>query len=190
MAGREHGASRSRLESGLLNMDDRTENLLGSAAFFIVAPGTIAGLIPWLITHWRFGEDASFGVGAVGVVLILAGLAILIECFVRFALKGRGTPAPIAAPKELVVSGFYAHVRNPMYVAVSLIVFGQSLFFANAALIAYGVVVWFGFLLFVLYYEEPRLKHEFPEAYEAYSAAVPRWIPRLRAWRPAPPAPQ
>lgn len=169
-------------------MDDRTENLLGSAAFFIVAPGTIAGVIPWLITHWRFGEDASFAVGAAGVMLILTGLAILIECFARFALKGRGTPAPIAAPKELVVSGFYAHVRNPMYVAVSLIVFGQALLFASAALIAYGVVVWFGFLLFVLYYEEPRLKHEFPDAYAAYSAAVPRWIPRLKPWRGEQPA--
>jgi protein-S-isoprenylcysteine O-methyltransferase Ste14 len=190
MAGGKHGAPRSRLEGGVLNMDDRTENLLGSAAFFIVAPGTIAGIIPWLISHWRFGEDASFGVGALGAVLILSGLAILIECFARFALKGRGTPAPIAAPKELVVTGFYAHVRNPMYVAVSLIVFGQSLLFANAALIAYGVVVWFAFLLFVLYYEEPRLKHEFPEAYEAYAAAVPRWIPRLKPWRPAAVTPQ
>ncbi len=169
-------------------MNDRTEALLGSAAFFIVAPGTVAGLIPWLITHWRFGEDASLGAGVAGVVLIILGLAILIECFVRFVVKGRGTPAPIAAPKELVVSGFYARVRNPMYVAVLSIVFGQSLLFACAALIAYGVVLWFAFLLFVLYYEEPRLKHEFPEAYAAYFAAVPRWIPRLKPWRPAPEA--
>jgi len=167
-------------------MDDRSEALLGSAAFFIVAPGTIAGLIPWFITHWRFGEDASVGVGVTGVVLILIGLVILIECFARFALKGRGTPAPIAAPKELVVSGLYAHVRNPMYVAVTLIIFGQSMLFASAALIAYGITVWFAFLLFVLYYEEPRLKHEFPEAYAAYAEHVPRWIPRLKPWRPAP----
>ena len=183
MASREYGAPRSRVESGGLSMDDRTENLLGSAAFFIVAPGTIAGIIPWMITHWRFGEDASFGSGAVGAVLILSGLAILIECFARFALKGRGTPAPIAAPKDLVISGFYARVRNPMYIAVLLIVLGQSLLFASAALIAYGVTVWFGFLLFVLYYEEPRLKRQFPDAYAAYSAAVPRWVPRLTPWR-------
>lgn len=164
-------------------MDDRTEAMLGSAAFFVIAPGTIAGLIPWLITHWRFGDDASLGVGAVGAVLMLMGLAILVECFARFALKGRGTPAPIAAPKELVVSGLYAHVRNPMYVAVELIIFGQSMLFASAALIAYGVTVWLAFMLFVLYYEEPRLKHEFPDAYAAYSAAVPRWFPRLKPWR-------
>jgi protein-S-isoprenylcysteine O-methyltransferase Ste14 len=167
-------------------MDDRSEALLGSAAFFIVAPGTVAGLLPWLITHWRFGEDASFGVGAAGVVLILLGLAMLVECFARFALKGRGTPAPIAAPKDLVVSGLYAHVRNPMYVAVLLIIFGQSMLFASAALIAYGIAVWFAFLLFVLYYEEPRLQRQFPETYPAYAQAVPRWVPRLKPWRPGP----
>lgn len=167
-------------------MDDRSEALLGSAAFFIVAPGTVAGLLPWLITHWRFGEDASVGVGAAGVVSILLGLAMLVECFARFALKGRGTPAPIAAPKDLVVSGLYAHVRNPMYVAVSLIIFGQSMLFASAALIAYGIAVWFAFLLFVLYYEEPRLQRQFPETYPAYAEAVPRWVPRLKPWRPGP----
>lgn len=165
-------------------MDNRTEALVGSAAFFVIAPGTVAGLIPWLITHWRFGDDASFGAGAVGVMLILAGLTMLIECFLRFALKGRGTPAPIAAPTELVISGLYAHVRNPMYVAVELIIFGQSMLFASAALIAYGVAVFFAVLMFVLYYEEPRLKHQFGEAYDAYAAAVPRWIPRLSRWRP------
>lgn len=170
-------------------MNDRTEALLGSAAFFVAAPGVVAGLLPWLITHWRFGEDAGLGFGVLGGVLIVLGLAILLECFARFAIKGRGTPAPIAAPKELVVTGFYAHVRNPMYVAVTSIVFGQALLFASAALIAYGVTVWFAFLLFVLYYEEPRLLREFPEIYPAYSAAVPRWIPRLKPWRPAPAEP-
>jgi protein-S-isoprenylcysteine O-methyltransferase Ste14 len=164
-------------------MDNRTEALVGSAAFLITAPGTIAGLTPWLITHWRFGEDANIVLGVLGVVLILGGLAMLIECFLRFALEGSGTPAPIAAPKELVVTGLYARVRNPMYVAVSLIIFGQALLFASAALIAYGIAIWFAFLLFVLYYEEPRLKHEFGESYETYAAAVPRWIPRLTPWR-------
>ncbi len=168
--------------------DERKGALLGSAAFFIVAPGTVAGLIPWLITHWRFGEDASFGVGAVGVALAIVGLVVLIECFMRFATKGGGTPAPVAPTKDLVVSGLYAHVRNPMYIGVLLIIFGQAMLFASAALIAYGVAVWFTFLLFVLYYEEVQLKRAYPDIYPAYTEHVPRWIPRLRPWRPAPPA--
>lgn len=164
---------------------ERRDALIGSAAFFVIAPGTVAGVIPWLITHWRFGDDAGTGVGVVGAVLILAGLAMLADCFLRFALKGRGTPAPVAPPKELVVSGLYAHVRNPMYVAVLVIIFGQALFFASAALIAYGVATWFAVLLFVLYFEEPRLARTFPETYPAYVEAVPRWRPRLTPWRGA-----
>jgi protein-S-isoprenylcysteine O-methyltransferase Ste14 len=164
----------------------RTEALLGSAAFFLIAPCTVAGLIPWLITHWRFGEGATPSVSIAGALLIVLALALLIECFLRFALKGAGTPAPVAPTKELVVSGFYARVRNPMYVAVTMLIFGQALLFASAALIAYGISVWFAFLLFVIYYEEPRLLREFPDAYPDYFANVPRWIPRLTPWRPEP----
>lgn len=165
---------------------ERRDALIGSAAFFVAAPGTVAGLIPFLITHWRPGEDATLSVSIAGALITILGLMILIECFVRFALKGRGTPAPLAPTKELVVSGLYARVRNPMYLAVLLLIFGQSMLFASAALIAYGVTIWFAFLLFVLYYEEPRLQREFPDSYAAYAEAVPRWIPRLTPWRPQP----
>lgn len=163
---------------------ERRDALIGSAAFFVVAPGTVAGLIPWLITHWRFGQDAAMNVSVAGGALMLAGLAMVVECFVRFALKGRGTPAPLAPTKELVVSGLYARVRNPMYVGVVALIFGQALLFASAALIAYGVTVWFAFLVFVVYYEEPRLKRDFGAAYEAYAEAVPRWRPRFAPWKP------
>lgn len=163
---------------------NRSEALIGSAAFFIIAPGMVAGVVPWLITHWRSGEGATMGVQIVGGVIIALALALLIECFLRFALKGSGTPAPIAPTKTLVISGFYARVRNPMYLAVSALIFGQALLFASAALIAYGITIWFAFLLFVVYYEEPRLMHEYPEEYAAYVEHVPRWRPRFTPWRP------
>lgn len=162
---------------------NRTEALIGSAAFFVIAPGSVAGLVPWLITHWRFGEGASSSVSIAGGMIIVLSLALLIECFARFALKGSGTPAPIAPTKDLVVSGAYARVRNPMYVAVSGLIFGQALMFASAALIAYGVAIWFAFMMFVIYYEEPRLKRQFPDSYPAYFENVPRWRPRLAPWK-------
>lgn len=163
---------------------NRNEALIGSAAFFVLAPGTVAGLIPWLITHWRLGEGASAGVSIAGGVLIALSLALLISCFMRFAQEGEGTPAPLAPTRQLVVSGAYARVRNPMYVAVTGLILGQALLFASAALIAYGITIWFAFMVFVVYYEEPRLKHEFPDAYADYFAHVPRWVPRLSPWRP------
>lgn len=163
----------------------RNEALIGSAAFFIAAPMMVAGVVPWLITHWRFGEGASTGVSIAGGVLIAMALALLIECFLRFANKGGGTPAPIAPTRSLVISGAYAFVRNPMYLAVVTLIFGQALLFASADLIAYGVTMTFVFMVFVIYWEEPRLARDFPDEYRAYFDNVPRLRPRLSPWRPA-----
>jgi len=165
---------------------NRDEALIGSAAFFVLAPGTVAGLIPWFITKWRFGEGASAGVSITGGIIIALSLLLLIECFVRFATKGEGTPAPLAPTAKLVVSGAYARVRNPMYVAVTGLIFGQALLFASAALIAYSITIWFAFLMFVIYFEEPRLRHEFPDDYPDYFENVPRWRPRFTPWKQPP----
>src|SRR6185503_7736600 len=98
----------------------RTIAVLGSAVFFVVAPCTLAGLIPWSITHWEF-RPPFFDLPAtraVGILLIVAGLPGLIDSFARFALQGLGTPAPIAPTQNLVVTGLYRYVRNPIYIAV------------------------------------------------------------------------
>ncbi|MDZ4692344.1 isoprenylcysteine carboxylmethyltransferase family protein [Terricaulis sp.] len=161
----------------------KRDALVGSAAFFVIAPGVVAGVIPWLITRWQPGGDASLALTIFGGLMIVAGLIILIDCFVRFAMKGGGTPAPFAPTKELVVSGPYRYVRNPMYLAVLLAIFGQMLLFANAAMLAYGVAITLTVHFFVLGYEEPKLKLSFPEAYAAYTENVGRWLPRFTPWR-------
>lgn len=168
----------------------KTSALIGSMAFFFIAPGTIAGLIPWLVTHWHIQGGASLTLSVIGGVLIAISLAILIECFARFALKGVGTPAPVAPTQHLVVSGLYRYVRNPMYVAVLGLILGQLLLFGQAALLAYAVTVWLVVHVFVVSYEEPTLRASFPDEYEAYFENVPRWLPRLTPWRQeASPAP-
>ncbi|MBS0385455.1 MAG: phosphatidylethanolamine N-methyltransferase family protein, partial [Proteobacteria bacterium] len=140
----------------------RGEAAIGSALFFLLAPGTIAGLIPWLITHWRAERDASAAVSVAGAVLLVPFAAMLVECFVRFVRYG-GTPAPISPTRHLVVSGLYRFVRNPMYVAVIGLIFAQALMFASAALLAYGIAIWLAFHLFVLAYEEPTLRRSYGE---------------------------
>ena len=161
----------------------RPEAFVGSALFFLIAPGSIAGLIPWLITRWRIEAGASTIASIAGALLIVVFAAMLIECFTRFARHG-GTPAPVAPPVHLVVTGLYRYVRNPMYVAVIGLIFAQMLLFGSAALFAYGVIVWMGFHLFVLGYEEPTLERTYGEEYEDYRKAVPRWLPRFKAWTP------
>ena len=159
--------------------------VLGSFVFFWVAPGTIAGLVPYLLSRWRI-QPPLLGVPAgriVGGIVLAIGVAGLVECFGRFALKGHGTPAPIAPPENLVVSGFYRHVRNPMYVAVVCAIVGQALLFGSVMLLEYAGVVWLLFHVFVLGYEEPTLRRQFGSSYAAYRANVRRWWPRLTPWQ-------
>lgn len=165
-------------------MRNRAAAIAGSALFLVVAPGTIAGLIPWLLSRWRFEHDfgSSPALAATGAALILLGLAGLIDSFIRFAWKGLGTPAPVAPANRLIVSGLYRHVRNPMYVAVLGIITGQALVFGQAELLVYAALILLAVHLFVVFYEEPTLQRQFPDDYRSYRAGVPRWFPRLRGW--------
>ena len=102
-------------------------------------------------------------------------------CAWDFAFAGEGTPAPIDPPKMLVWQGLYRIVRNPIYVGVLLVLLGEAILFESQMLLAYVPVVWLWLHLFTVYYEEPTLRKKFGDVYEQYCAAVPRWIPRLKA---------
>ena len=118
-----------------------------------------------------------------GVALIAVGVPLLIDSFARFALQGRGTPAPVLPTEHLVVSGLYRYVRNPMYVGVVTVVLGQGLLLGSLPVLGYGALLWMTFHLFVLAYEEPKLRRSFDAEYDRYCRNVSRWIPRLRPWR-------
>jgi protein-S-isoprenylcysteine O-methyltransferase Ste14 len=156
--------------------------VVGSAVFLVIAPGFIAGWVPWWISHWQV-EAPFFGIQLfryVGTALLALGLAGLLDSFLRFALQGIGTPAPVFPTRHLVVSGLYRYVRNPMYVAVVSAILGQGLLLGNLKLLEYGGLVFLLFHLFVLVYEEPTMKATFGAEYESFCARVPRWIPRFQ----------
>ena len=158
--------------------------LAGSLLFLLIAPGTVAGYVPWAISHWQV-QPAFLGFEAtrwLGVVLIGLGLIPIVESFARFAFAGLGMPAPALPTRHLVVSGFYSRVRNPMYVGVVATIVGQALLFADVRLAAYAAAVWLFMHLFVVAYEEPRLHVAFGTEYGAFRARVPRWLPRVRPW--------
>ena len=94
-----------------------------------------------------------------------------------------GTPAPIAPTRNLVVTGLYRHVRNPIYVSVAAVILGQALLFGDWRLFLYGALVFVAFHIFVLAYEEPTVRESYGAEYETYRANVPRWLPRLTPWR-------
>jgi protein-S-isoprenylcysteine O-methyltransferase Ste14 len=166
-------------------MKSRATALLGSFLFFCIAPATVAGWVPWWLTRWELRPPLFDGAASrwLGALLVAVGAATVVESFARFALKGIGTPAPIAPTRHLVVSGLYRHLRNPMYVGVVVAIVGQALWFGSVELLVYAAIAWAVVFLFVLLYEEPTLKKQFGAEYEAYRAQVPRWLPRLRPWR-------
>jgi protein-S-isoprenylcysteine O-methyltransferase Ste14 len=160
----------------------RTLAVVGSALFFVLAPGTVAGLVPWWLSRWHVESHGTWWLPlrAFGGVLVVAGTLVLVDSFVRFAITGVGTPAPIFPTRHLVVTGLYRYVRNPMYLAVLSVIFGQGLIFANIRVLEYGVLVGLAFHLFVIAYEEPTLRATFGPEYEGFCRRVSRWVPRLR----------
>jgi protein-S-isoprenylcysteine O-methyltransferase Ste14 len=149
---------------------------LKSLFFTILIPGTVAGLIPYLIVS-RTVVRPNTGLQVLGLGIIAAGAAILGWCVRDFATKGRGTLAPVDPPKQLVVQGLYRYVRNPMYLGVLLLLLGQTTFFQSLVLLQYAIV-WFVIVnLIVLFYEEPALRRRFGESYDRYYHSVHRWLP-------------
>jgi len=157
---------------------------LSTTIFFFAAPGFVAGLGPWWVNHWRFSSPPwdPLPLRWLGGALIVIGLVALVECFARFAISGRGTPAPPMPTERLVVSGLYRYVRNPMYLAVFTLIAGQGLLFGSRGTLEYAAGVWLAFALFVMAYEEPTLRRRYGAQYEEYCAHVRRWWPRRVAW--------
>jgi protein-S-isoprenylcysteine O-methyltransferase Ste14 len=166
----------------------RQRAAVGTTVFFVVGPGIVVGLVPWLLTGgWQVREPLPYWapMRLIGMILLAAGLIALIQAFARFVVEGLGTPVPVAAPDHLVVGGLYRYVRNPMYVAALAIIVGQALALGQLGLLLYAAALWLITAAFVRFYEEPTLTRRFGADYEAYRRAVPAWQPRLRPWKPS-----
>src|SRR6185369_681124 len=154
---------------------------VGSALFFALAPGVVAGVLPWWLTRWRM-SPAPLAVRIAGAVLVLVAVPSLARLFVRFVRDGLGTPAPVAPTELLVTTGAYRYVRNPMYLAVLSAILGQALLLGQPVLLAYAAGVAVMFVIWVRFDEEPVLRQQFGAEYDAYRRAGPAWWPRRRPW--------
>jgi protein-S-isoprenylcysteine O-methyltransferase Ste14 len=144
--------------------------------FTVVVPGSGGVLIPWwLLTR---GDAPAEPRAWYAVAVIAAGAALYLACVWAFAVVGRGTPGPWDPPRRLVAIGPYRWVRNPIYLAALLIVLGEAWLFLSLSLLRYAAAAAIFFHLLVIGYEEPRLRAQFGEQYEAYRRTVSRWIPR------------
>ena len=152
--------------------------ILNTLLFTIFVPGTVTILIP----RWLLGGFAKPPGGAltwIGGIVFLIGAAIYLRCAWEFAVRGLGTPAPIAPTKFLVTTALHRYVRNPMYIGVALAILGQAAVFRSIHIAEYAGVMLLIAHIFVVLYEEPTLQGQFGESYEEYKRTVPRWLPRL-----------
>jgi protein-S-isoprenylcysteine O-methyltransferase Ste14 len=176
----------TNVQSGGAPATERWERWLSTVAALAVGAAFFA-LWFWLLPGWLGFRVETAGTARwrwLGAVPSVLGFAVALRCIWDFGWTGRGTPAPVAPPKRLVVVGFYRYVRNPMYVGFAAgwiglwVVFGH----ANVAVIAAVAAITLGVHLFVVFYEEPTLRGKFGKDYEEYCRNVRRWRPRLRAW--------
>jgi protein-S-isoprenylcysteine O-methyltransferase Ste14 len=148
-----------------------SRNLFWRALFaFLALPGMVAFVVPWLLRP----RGAEFRVAGLPVVVL--GTVLLLWCVRDFYVAGRGSLAPWAPPKHLVVVGLYRWSRNPMYVAVLTILSGWAIGFASRGLWMYAVLIAIAFHLRVVFGEEPWLARTHGQAWSAYRSRVPRWF--------------
>jgi protein-S-isoprenylcysteine O-methyltransferase Ste14 len=152
--------------------------LIKTLIFTILVPGTVGVALPLSLVKTR--AQPSSALGALGLLSIALGALIYLRCAWDFAWTGRGTPAPIDAPKILVVKGLYRALRNPMYVGVLLVVAGQAALFRAGGLLEYLAALAVLFHLFIVLHEEPALRRRFGSSYEVYCRRTPRWFPGFR----------
>jgi protein-S-isoprenylcysteine O-methyltransferase Ste14 len=156
---------------------------VGTVVFLLLAPGVVAGVIPWLLTRWEVDKALWIPLRLAGGVILASSVGVLLQAFARFVVEGIGTPAPVAPTERLVIGGLYRYVRNPMYLAVVGAIVGQALLLGQLTLLVYAGALWVVFFAFVRWYEEPTLHRQFGEEYDAYQRAVPAWLPRRTAYR-------
>jgi protein-S-isoprenylcysteine O-methyltransferase Ste14 len=140
---------------------------------FLALPGTVAYLIPLLL---RPAYPLDEGWRPAGAVAVAVGSALLLWCTREFYVAGKGTLAPWAPPRELLSGGLYGLSRNPMYVAVVVVLLGWSIWFTSLVLLLYALGVACAFHLRIVFYEEPRLKEMFGDSWQIYRGRVPRWF--------------
>lgn len=146
--------------------------LMRAVSAFLVLPGVVAFLVP-VVWVWFLSLPLQY---PFGFVLIALGTIALVWCVRDFYVSGKGTLAPWAPPQALVMVGLYRYSRNPMYVAVGLILLGWAALFLSAALLFYALVVVIAFHIRVVFGEEPWLAQKHGEAWQEYTRQVKRWF--------------
>jgi len=145
----------------------------------------IPGILFYLTRTWNFNPIEKVPNGSIiGVILVIIGLLLFAQSVILFVKVGKGTLAPWDPTKKLVVKSLYRYVRNPMILGVLIILLAESLLFSSTILLVWAMTF---FLINHIYFvskEEPDLIKRFGVEFTEYLQNVPRWLPRIKGWKP------
>ena len=147
---------------------------LRALAAFLILPGMVAFVVPCIIAY--YDPWLAYSSNA-GLVLLFMGMLVLCWCVRDFYVAGKGTLAPWDPPQQLVTIGLYRFSRNPMYIAVLIIIAGWAAYTGSHFVLVYGFVCAVIFHRRVVVYEEPWLEGLFSADWQRYQRLVPRWLP-------------
>ena len=156
-----------------------------------IAPLVMGFLLPYWIISTEHSQSArpwvttNILLAVLGAIITAAGLVLLILSIRLFILIGRGTIMPWDPTRKLIIVGLYQHVRNPMILGVLILEIGAAVLFASRGTAVLAVLFFLINTVYFIYSEEPGLEKRFGAEYVEYKENVPRWIPRLKPWRPS-----
>ena len=148
----------------------------------LLLPVTVLIVVPLLIEP-HMVPTAGFQLVA-GLVVVLLGLFVIAQTILTFIRIGKGTLAPWSPTRKLIVGGMYAYVRNPMILGVITVLLGESITFGSWSILTWAALFFLINTVYFIFSEEPGLEKRFGDEYREYKRKVPRWIPRLRPWKP------
>jgi len=120
----------------------------------------------------------------IGVLIMIAGLALIAITVSSLTRMGDGTLAPWSPTKKLVTGGIYGYVRNPMILGVLTVLIGESVSILSAQIFKWTLIFFIINNIWFFLYEEPNLEKKFGDEYREYKKDVPRWFPKLQSGRP------
>ena len=157
-------------------------------AVTLVAGFIFAVLIPFTLILWASDLDAILGLmpfrvetreWVTGGILMLTGFVFAAWSISDQLFRARGTPIPVVATQELLVSGPYRLCRNPMGFGAISAYLGLSLLSGSPASILCVVLFAGLFIAYVKGFEEKELEARFGESYRKYRVSTPFIIPRI-----------
>jgi len=131
------------------------DTLLFFTIFMIALPWLSNWLLPYRVPLQFCPRDVA------GAVLFVGGLALWAVCVDAFIRRGRGTPLPLEAPRQLVTTGAFAVVRNPIIAADAAVVWGVALFLSSLGVLLYATLFTLFWNYIVVHVEELELRGRF-----------------------------